>query len=153
MNFKTGILIIECIILLGISVYITIRRIDYWNGPKAYAYKLRTRSVHLKGDAGIVAEGKNEATMILWEEVEAIKYVEGKKFYPMYLKKGFESGMLVQAKWREGQVEDFCDFILIDNAREHHEAIWQMVLRHCVGREGVKIDPYWQAYWEEHQQA
>ena len=103
-------------------------------------------------EKGILAEEGNGVTWIRWEEVESIGYAEPKTFFRAYEKKLFENGMLVQKKWREGQIEDYCDFILIDNAREHHQAIWQMVLRHCVGRAGVKIDPHWQAYWEAYQQ-
>ena len=103
-------------------------------------------------EKGILTEEGNGVTWIRWEEVETIGYAEPKAFFRAYEKKLFENGMLVQARWKEGQVEDYCDFILIDNAREHHEAIWQMVLRHCIGREDVKIDPHWQAFWEAHQQ-
>ena len=103
-------------------------------------------------EKGILAEEGNGVTWIHWEEVETIGYAEPKAFFRAYEKKLFENGMLVQARWKEGQVEDYCDFILIDNAREYHEAIWQMVLRHCIGREDVKIDPHWQAFWEAHQQ-
>lgn len=85
-------------------------------------------------EMGLVLRCNNGATKILWGDIGFIFY--NQDAYP---------AMIIKT-------HDLLE-MGIDNRREHHEAIWQMVLRHCVGREGIKIDPYWQTYWEEHQQA
>ena len=81
----------------------------------------------------LILRQKNGAVKILWKDIGFVFY-DGNAFPAMIIK-----------------THDLLE-MGIDNRREHHEAIWQMVLRHCVGREGVKIDPHWQAYWEAYQQ-
>ena len=85
-------------------------------------------------ETGLVLRCNNGATKVLWEDIGFIFYNED-AFAAMIIK-----------------THDLLE-MGIDNRREHHEAIWQMVLRHCIGREDVKIDPHWQAYWEVHRQA
>ena len=91
------------------------------------------RDIYLDDQFGFVMYTDNGAYKLLWQDIAFIQY--DKQIRPF---------MLIKSK-------DLLE-IGISDQREHHEAIWQMVLRHCVGRAGVKIDPHWQAYWEAYQQ-
>ena len=92
-----------------------------------------TGKLEANDETGLVLRCNNGATKVLWEDIGFIFYNED-AFAAMIIK-----------------THDLLE-MGIDNRREHHEAIWQMVLRHCIGREDVKIDPHWQAFWEAHQQ-